>query len=280
MQPLLSQSSHFTFFFFLMIRRPPRSTHCISSAASDVYKRQVSTQSTWDNIEPVHPKNLQVKFLRPVSAIATKTPFILKKQRIFEKNQTPVNGQHNLSTSNSRTTSQEKKTKVYYNPDTSNSSFNAPNKFAKNSSIAYPNQYENRSITYETNNDSLIYDAESVRRGTAKYKTRNKNKMKPEQLIVKEKYASLQKLISIQKFHNLKQCHPPKKAQERKIYLKIIRKIIMKSCKIWKKKERTKSNILQCSKSQEIVTLQIQTFQVQNPQTRKTRTTNLKMKQN
>eukprot|EP00825_Cyclidium_porcatum_P011636 TRINITY_DN15991_c0_g1_i1.p2 TRINITY_DN15991_c0_g1~~TRINITY_DN15991_c0_g1_i1.p2 ORF type:complete len:149 (-),score=24.00 TRINITY_DN15991_c0_g1_i1:312-758(-) len=34
-------------FFFLMIRRPPRSTHCISSAASDVYKRQVSTQSTW-----------------------------------------------------------------------------------------------------------------------------------------------------------------------------------------------------------------------------------------
>ena len=27
--------------FFLMIRRPPRSTHCISSAASDVYKRQI-----------------------------------------------------------------------------------------------------------------------------------------------------------------------------------------------------------------------------------------------
>eukprot|EP00826_Nyctotherus_ovalis_P020954 TRINITY_DN1666_c0_g1_i9.p1 TRINITY_DN1666_c0_g1~~TRINITY_DN1666_c0_g1_i9.p1 ORF type:complete len:101 (-),score=8.21 TRINITY_DN1666_c0_g1_i9:186-458(-) len=25
-----------------MIRRPPRSTHCISSAASDVYKRQYS----------------------------------------------------------------------------------------------------------------------------------------------------------------------------------------------------------------------------------------------
>eukprot|EP00825_Cyclidium_porcatum_P023135 TRINITY_DN25443_c0_g1_i1.p2 TRINITY_DN25443_c0_g1~~TRINITY_DN25443_c0_g1_i1.p2 ORF type:complete len:123 (+),score=16.99 TRINITY_DN25443_c0_g1_i1:26-394(+) len=28
------------FYFFLMLRRPPRSTHCISSAASDVYKRQ------------------------------------------------------------------------------------------------------------------------------------------------------------------------------------------------------------------------------------------------
>eukprot|EP00831_Metopus_contortus_P012005 TRINITY_DN14817_c0_g1_i1.p4 TRINITY_DN14817_c0_g1~~TRINITY_DN14817_c0_g1_i1.p4 ORF type:complete len:100 (-),score=16.57 TRINITY_DN14817_c0_g1_i1:380-679(-) len=28
------------FFFFLMIRRPPRSTQGVSSAASDVYKRQ------------------------------------------------------------------------------------------------------------------------------------------------------------------------------------------------------------------------------------------------
>ena len=28
-----------------MIRRPPRSTHCISSAASDVYKRQVISSS-------------------------------------------------------------------------------------------------------------------------------------------------------------------------------------------------------------------------------------------
>eukprot|EP00831_Metopus_contortus_P041758 TRINITY_DN32823_c0_g1_i2.p2 TRINITY_DN32823_c0_g1~~TRINITY_DN32823_c0_g1_i2.p2 ORF type:complete len:161 (+),score=55.07 TRINITY_DN32823_c0_g1_i2:102-584(+) len=32
-----------------MIRRPPRSTQGVSSAASDVYKRQVSTQSTWDS---------------------------------------------------------------------------------------------------------------------------------------------------------------------------------------------------------------------------------------
>eukprot|EP00825_Cyclidium_porcatum_P042734 TRINITY_DN5911_c0_g1_i3.p1 TRINITY_DN5911_c0_g1~~TRINITY_DN5911_c0_g1_i3.p1 ORF type:complete len:169 (+),score=41.19 TRINITY_DN5911_c0_g1_i3:76-582(+) len=48
----------FLLFFFLMIRRPPRSTHCISSAASDVYKRQVSTQSTWDSINLAqHQKN-------------------------------------------------------------------------------------------------------------------------------------------------------------------------------------------------------------------------------
>ena len=41
-----------------MIRRPPRSTHCISSAASDVYKRQADgtefTQSnSWSNSCPV-----------------------------------------------------------------------------------------------------------------------------------------------------------------------------------------------------------------------------------
>eukprot|EP00825_Cyclidium_porcatum_P046421 TRINITY_DN728_c0_g1_i1.p1 TRINITY_DN728_c0_g1~~TRINITY_DN728_c0_g1_i1.p1 ORF type:complete len:308 (-),score=92.55 TRINITY_DN728_c0_g1_i1:173-1096(-) len=41
-----------------MIRRPPRSTHCISSAASDVYKRQVSTQSTWGNKFFLLPFNL------------------------------------------------------------------------------------------------------------------------------------------------------------------------------------------------------------------------------
>ena len=40
-----------TFVFFLMIRRPPRSTLDRSSAASDVYKRQV--QGTNDRL--VHP---------------------------------------------------------------------------------------------------------------------------------------------------------------------------------------------------------------------------------
>ena len=35
----------FVYFFFLMIRRPPRSTLDRSSAASDVYKRQVADSS-------------------------------------------------------------------------------------------------------------------------------------------------------------------------------------------------------------------------------------------
>eukprot|EP00831_Metopus_contortus_P025280 TRINITY_DN21828_c0_g1_i2.p1 TRINITY_DN21828_c0_g1~~TRINITY_DN21828_c0_g1_i2.p1 ORF type:complete len:159 (-),score=48.68 TRINITY_DN21828_c0_g1_i2:94-570(-) len=37
-----------------MIRRPPRSTQGVSSAASDVYKRQVSTQSTWELMNEIN----------------------------------------------------------------------------------------------------------------------------------------------------------------------------------------------------------------------------------
>ena len=37
---VLAKTQYIELEVFLMIRRPPRSTHCISSAASDVYKRQ------------------------------------------------------------------------------------------------------------------------------------------------------------------------------------------------------------------------------------------------
>src|SRR5428012_23559 len=37
-------------FLFLMIRRPPRSTQSRSSAASDVYKRQVKGGTWWEMI--------------------------------------------------------------------------------------------------------------------------------------------------------------------------------------------------------------------------------------
>eukprot|EP00831_Metopus_contortus_P073179 TRINITY_DN6673_c0_g1_i2.p3 TRINITY_DN6673_c0_g1~~TRINITY_DN6673_c0_g1_i2.p3 ORF type:complete len:129 (+),score=42.34 TRINITY_DN6673_c0_g1_i2:104-490(+) len=52
-----------------MIRRPPRSTQGVSSAASDVYKRQVSTQSTWDKfyIYNADQKNVD-KFLNTLLA--------------------------------------------------------------------------------------------------------------------------------------------------------------------------------------------------------------------
>ena len=55
---------------FLMIRRPPRSTHCISSAASDVYKRQFpifviispwkrAGPFIWTNLNPVSYTHLR-----------------------------------------------------------------------------------------------------------------------------------------------------------------------------------------------------------------------------
>ena len=40
---IVSDMLYILFFFFLMIRRQPRSTQSRSSAASDVYKRQVAT---------------------------------------------------------------------------------------------------------------------------------------------------------------------------------------------------------------------------------------------
>ena len=44
----------YTFFFFLMIRRPPRSTLDRSSAASDVYKRQKVFKEKYPDIEFVN----------------------------------------------------------------------------------------------------------------------------------------------------------------------------------------------------------------------------------
>jgi len=55
-----------------MIRRPPRSTHCISSAASDVYKRQILK----DFLPDAH--SILSKGRRSVvaSPVGTKTPDI------------------------------------------------------------------------------------------------------------------------------------------------------------------------------------------------------------
>eukprot|EP00831_Metopus_contortus_P082676 TRINITY_DN8995_c0_g1_i1.p6 TRINITY_DN8995_c0_g1~~TRINITY_DN8995_c0_g1_i1.p6 ORF type:complete len:112 (+),score=32.40 TRINITY_DN8995_c0_g1_i1:86-421(+) len=43
-------------FFFLMIRRPPRSTQGVSSAASDVYKRQYQRRVHGEKIVPIEVK--------------------------------------------------------------------------------------------------------------------------------------------------------------------------------------------------------------------------------
>eukprot|EP00831_Metopus_contortus_P056882 TRINITY_DN4913_c0_g1_i6.p1 TRINITY_DN4913_c0_g1~~TRINITY_DN4913_c0_g1_i6.p1 ORF type:complete len:578 (-),score=174.41 TRINITY_DN4913_c0_g1_i6:22-1755(-) len=59
------------FFFFLMIRRPPRSTQGVSSAASDVYKRQVSTQSTWE-LRTIHEQQQHFIDLKQQERMETK----------------------------------------------------------------------------------------------------------------------------------------------------------------------------------------------------------------
>ena len=54
-------SAIYRFFFFLMIRRPPRSTLDRSSAASDVYKRQI------EDVAAVHAqetRGVQFRFHR------------------------------------------------------------------------------------------------------------------------------------------------------------------------------------------------------------------------
>ena len=68
--------SHSTLFFFLMIRRPPRSTLDRSSAASDVYKRQLLNvlrgEMSIVGPRPERPEfvqtlNEQIPYYRPVS---------------------------------------------------------------------------------------------------------------------------------------------------------------------------------------------------------------------
>eukprot|EP00657_Telonema_sp_P-1_P000821 TRINITY_DN1162_c0_g2_i2.p1 TRINITY_DN1162_c0_g2~~TRINITY_DN1162_c0_g2_i2.p1 ORF type:complete len:117 (-),score=16.53 TRINITY_DN1162_c0_g2_i2:377-727(-) len=52
-------------FFFLMIRRPPRSTQSRSSAASDVYKRQTSTFVITCYICFIRAKRLRLPVFKP-----------------------------------------------------------------------------------------------------------------------------------------------------------------------------------------------------------------------
>eukprot|EP00831_Metopus_contortus_P005270 TRINITY_DN11986_c0_g1_i3.p1 TRINITY_DN11986_c0_g1~~TRINITY_DN11986_c0_g1_i3.p1 ORF type:complete len:181 (-),score=38.51 TRINITY_DN11986_c0_g1_i3:74-616(-) len=81
----VSTSEHFMgccgLFFFLMIRRPPRSTQGVSSAASDVYKRQVSTQSTWD--DEIISKNMLYNSITPKT-------YFFKLMKVFTSRLTPV----------------------------------------------------------------------------------------------------------------------------------------------------------------------------------------------
>ena len=55
---------HSIFFFFLMIRRPPRSTQSRSSAASDVYKRQGTANGLF-KMDILTEKIVKIEILHP-----------------------------------------------------------------------------------------------------------------------------------------------------------------------------------------------------------------------
>ncbi len=63
----------FLLFFFLMIRRPPRSTQSRSSAASDVYKRQSQTSSKAFVNEPVETIMTAIQGTKNMLDIASKS---------------------------------------------------------------------------------------------------------------------------------------------------------------------------------------------------------------
>eukprot|EP00825_Cyclidium_porcatum_P012380 TRINITY_DN1645_c0_g1_i1.p2 TRINITY_DN1645_c0_g1~~TRINITY_DN1645_c0_g1_i1.p2 ORF type:complete len:221 (+),score=9.55 TRINITY_DN1645_c0_g1_i1:3-665(+) len=70
----------FLFFFFLMIRRPPRSTHCISSAASDVYKRQGINA---EYMGPVSAENIEIIFWKFAGGKQDGCIYLLKRSNLW-----------------------------------------------------------------------------------------------------------------------------------------------------------------------------------------------------
>eukprot|EP00656_Telonema_subtile_P038942 TRINITY_DN440_c0_g1_i5.p2 TRINITY_DN440_c0_g1~~TRINITY_DN440_c0_g1_i5.p2 ORF type:complete len:133 (+),score=17.10 TRINITY_DN440_c0_g1_i5:102-500(+) len=68
-----------------MIRRPPRSTLSSSSAASDVYKRQVSTQSTGRPISGIaHPQQDELRGQCPALVHASDRALMCCAQYLFK----------------------------------------------------------------------------------------------------------------------------------------------------------------------------------------------------
>ena len=71
-------------FFFLMIRRPPRSTLDRSSAASDVYKRQEEAEDSDDIPIPLATAAIRTKPAPAVATPAVATPVSYTHLRAHE----------------------------------------------------------------------------------------------------------------------------------------------------------------------------------------------------
>ena len=69
-----------------MIRRPPRSTHCISSAASDVYKRQDIYCS---GIQILNPMKLN-KITKPCEDFSMLWNQLIKTKKLYVSNCSPI----------------------------------------------------------------------------------------------------------------------------------------------------------------------------------------------
>src|SRR5665254_23446 len=83
----LLRNKAITLFFFLMIRRPPRSTRVRSSAASDVYKRQKLPRASAPNTSPSDIHRFSAR-MTPVSYThlrAHETPEHLVCRLLLEK---------------------------------------------------------------------------------------------------------------------------------------------------------------------------------------------------
>ena len=72
-----------------MIRRPPRSTHCISSAASDVYKRQNQDWRALDEMDREESRRTGVS-IPEMYRIASQSPAPTQRSRSTDSSQGPV----------------------------------------------------------------------------------------------------------------------------------------------------------------------------------------------
>eukprot|EP00825_Cyclidium_porcatum_P032694 TRINITY_DN34906_c0_g1_i1.p2 TRINITY_DN34906_c0_g1~~TRINITY_DN34906_c0_g1_i1.p2 ORF type:complete len:134 (-),score=25.14 TRINITY_DN34906_c0_g1_i1:120-521(-) len=119
-----------------MIRRPPRSTHCISSAASDVYKRQ--TQSTWGIIKL---KLILINQKPTMNTTSSKS----EKYRLHYPYS--VSSQRYLT----NTFEQQKPTYTYYSNDIS------PPPLISHKTMGYPTTIETRPLTQITHSPIMSY---------------------------------------------------------------------------------------------------------------------------
>ena len=81
---IASHTRFYIFFFFLMIRRPPRSTLDRSSAASDVYKRQILyLQIFFNKVRFTIAQNNRNDVIEKIVSLAKRRGFVFQSSEIY-----------------------------------------------------------------------------------------------------------------------------------------------------------------------------------------------------